>query len=90
MKQVCYSCGREMERCECEQHRKRPGHRASVEDGMMFVQSHPQEMLDFMLSRNCLADLLAAAQKYDPYEFQTLACCAAEVYADNYGMERIG
>lgn len=90
MKQICYECGRELERCECAEHMRRPGHRASAEDGTNFVAKHPDEMLIYMLQSNQLGDILNAMQARDPEEFQHMACCAAEVYADNFGMEAMG
>lgn len=90
MKQICYECGRELMRCECAEHMRRPGHRASAEDGMMFVEKHPQEMLVYMLQSNQLSDILQAVRKNDPDEFQHMACCAAEVFADNFGLETMG
>ena len=90
MKQICYSCGRDIDRCECERHHRRPGHRASDADGKVFAEKHPDELLNYMLQSDCLTDILRAYQEYDSDLFLHMACCAAELYADNYGIERIG
>lgn len=90
MKQICYRCGRELDKCECEAHMRMPGHKASREDGQAFARNYPREMLDYMLQSDCLADILQALEKHDPESYQHMACCAAEAYADNHGIERIG
>lgn len=90
MKQICYRCGREIDHCECEWHERLPGHKASQADGQAFARKHPQELLDYMLQSDCLADILYAVEEHDPESYHHMACCAAEAYADNHGMEAIG